>query len=169
MQSHLCPTFNAILQNFVVPGSCPNVDLLIASQNGKGFGLRKIDTLTLDTAESELSTAADSTAHFSVSTTNTGLGNSFLERTPSNNSGMWLTYMNQQNSPFSIKIDEMTGEAGPLKFSASFPGKTHDLNGLTIAAVTRSDFTGKMMSPDDVAADALFGPALIENNQKIAD
>ena len=157
--------FNAILQSFVVPDSCPNVDLLIASKNGKGVGLRTIDTLTVDTDPSEFSIDKDIQAEFSASTTNVGLGNNFLVQ--NTNSGFYLTYINQQNSPFSVKVQEMTGEAGPIKFTASFPGKTNFLNGLTIAAVTRSDFTGKQMSADDVATDALFGPALIEVNQKI--
>lgn len=156
--------FNAILQNFVVPDSCPSIDLLIASKNGKGVGLRTIDTLTVDTDANEFSIDKDINAEFSAVTTNVGLGDSFVAQT---NSGMYLTYINQQNAPFSVKIEEMTGEAGPLKFTANFPGESMDLNGLTIAALTRSDFTGKQMSPDDVATDALFAPALIEVNQKI--
>lgn len=158
--------FNAILQNFVVPGSCPNLGLLLASENGKGVGLRTLDTLAVLTDAADFSIERDIHAHFRASTTNAGLGHEFLERV-GGASGMYLTYINQQNAPFSVPVREMTGEAGPIKFTASFPGKTMDLNGLTIAAVTRSDFTGQQMSPDDVAADALFGPALIEVNQKI--
>lgn len=154
------------MQNFVVPGSCPNVDLLVASKNGKGVGLRTIDTLTLLTDQSELSIEEDSTIQFAAETSNAGLGNNFAVK-PNTGSGLFLTYINQQNSPFSVKVKEVTGEAGPLKLSATFPGKSHDLNGLTIAAITRSDFTGTGASPDDVAQETLFGPALIEVNQKI--
>lgn len=164
--------FNAILQNFVVQGSCPNVEVLLGSgENGMmggGVGLRTIDTLTLLTDEGGLSVEEDTIVEFSASTMNAGLGDEFLAQTPdASGSGMWVTYINQQNAPFSVKVQELTHEAGPLKFKAVFPGKSKVLNGLTIAAVTRSDFSGMGLGPDDVAAEALFGPALIDVNQKI--
>lgn len=201
--------FNAILQNFVVPDSCPNVELLtggtgasdgmdgaessdgIEMQSGKtgkgnrsgrsgkhnkrqqtessqSSGLRLLNTLTVVTDPNDFSIEQDIYAEFSFDTSNAGVGNSKVQSQTLSSGGLFLTYINQQNAPFSVEIGTKTDKiSGPTNFKASFPGKTKDLNGLTIAALTKSK--GPFASPDDVADDALFGPALIEVNQKIAD
>jgi hypothetical protein len=144
--------FNGILQNFVVPGTCPSLDLLVQS------GLTQFNVLKVLTTDFALE---DITADFSLETGFPASGNSFVAKNPPS-SGNYLTYINQQNKPFSVKIEneQVDQETGAIKFTALFPGKTNDLNGLTIAAVTSS--AGPFSSPDDVAAVTLFGPGLIE-------
>lgn len=144
--------FNAILQSFVAPNTCPSLDLLVQG------GLTQFNVLNVLTTDFALE---DITADFSYQTGFSAKGNNLLAK-PNKSSGKYLTYINQQNKPFSVQIsnEQIDQETGAIKFTAPFPGKTNDLNGLTIAAITSS--AGPFASPDDVAAATLFGPGLIE-------
>ena len=71
-------------------------------------------------------------------------------------------YINQQNLPIVEAISSPKAANGMVSFSASFPGATNEMNGLTIASVVKG--SGPFSSADDVAKAAVFGPGLIEIN-----
>jgi hypothetical protein len=76
-------------------------------------------------------------------------------------SGLYLTYINQQNLPISVPLQSPQHTGTVVTFNADFPFEENLLNSLTIAAVTvGSNFT----DANDVAAHTLFAPALIEVN-----
>ncbi|KYG50428.1 hypothetical protein M433DRAFT_28857, partial [Acidomyces richmondensis BFW] len=89
------------------------------------------------------------------------LDRNFAVQSPSA-SGFFLTYVNQQNKPFSVPLMNEQFADGAVTFTASFPGLSQEMNGLTIAALTSSN--GPFATVDDVAAATLFGPGLIEIN-----
>lgn len=165
--------FSAIVQNFVVPGSCPSsLDIL---QQG---GLTIFDILTVvnppTTPTNQKVTFRLKT--FSQKTKSSGAGaaadfvsshdNSTTTPQQQQQYSLFLTYINQLNAPISVPIEDAKkihddAEGSTIEFSANFPGADNLMNGLTIAAVTKGkDFV-------DVAAAAmntLFGPGLIEIN-----
>lgn len=167
--------FSAIVQNFVVPGSCSSsLDIL---QRG---GLTIFDILTVVNPPTtpmnqkvmfrlktfsqkmefsgEAAATADSVSSYENSTTaphQQQLDNLFL------------TYINQLNAPISVpiedakKINNDDHSSNTIQFSANFPGADNLMNGLTIAAVTKGkDF----VDVGAVANNTLFGPGLIEIN-----
>ncbi|KAK5132255.1 hypothetical protein LTR08_009243 [Meristemomyces frigidus] len=144
--------FNAINQGFVVPGSCDaTLALLLTPASGtplKEFGILNVLTtnITSDT---------DSEIDFSFETKTSG-GQSFAKQ------GLYLTYINQQNVPFSVPLMKEQFQSDAVTFTASFPGQSQEMNGLTIAAITSTD--GPFATPDDVANVTLFGPGMIEVN-----
>ncbi|KAK4610079.1 hypothetical protein CLAFUW4_13721 [Fulvia fulva] len=143
--------FSAINQNFVVPSSCPSLDIL------KQGGLKIFDVLTVVEAPAEFE-PKNQDLKFSFKTSQTNVA------APKTNSLVaqqnFLTYVNQQNAPVSVAIeDQSIGDDGAIHFTAHFPGADNEMNGLTIAAIT----TGKdFVDVDTVAKATLFGPALIE-------
>lgn len=148
--------FSAIIQGFTVPGSCPSQTLLENGVNG-GQGLIEFGVLNILTKDLSLE---DVTAQFSVQTLDAANTKSYYDMHKSDK--LYVTYINQQNAPVSVPVEEMSFSGNAIDFKASFPGKTHDLNGLTIAAVTMS--SGPFTDPDSVANDTAFGPGLIEIN-----
>ena len=77
---------------------------------------------------------------------------------PSANS---IVYLSGQNSPVTVPISAVNSTAGLTSFIASFPFQSGFSNGLTIAALVKG--TGQTYtSSDDVAADTLYGPGLVE-------
>ena len=148
--------FSAILQNFVVPGSCPSQSLLEQGVNG-GAGLTEFGILNVLTKDLSLE---DVKADFSIQVVDGSNTKDYYESHKSDK--LFVTYINQQNVPVSEPIEDVTFSDGAIHFKALFPGQSQFLNGLTIAAVTTSD--GPFTSPDDVADVTLFGPGLIEIN-----
>lgn len=158
--------FNAINQNFVVPGSCDaSLDLLL--HPAAGTPLTEFGVLNVLTDPKDITSQMDSEIQFSFSTSTTnvpsgsGAGQNFAVQSPSA-SGFFLTYVNQQNKPFSVPLMNEQFADGAVTFTASFPGLSQEMNGLTIAALTSSN--GPFATVDDVAAATLFGPGLIEIN-----
>ena len=143
--------FSAINQMFVVPGSCPSLDLL------KGRGLKVFDILTVVNPPS---TPTNQQVKFTIKTSQSSVSgpktNTFAAQQN------FLTYVNQQNVPVSVPIENQSiGDDGAITFTANFPGADNEMNGLTIAAVTiGKDF----VDVDAVAKATLFGPGLIEIN-----
>lgn len=172
--------FSAIVQNFVVPGSCSSsLDIL---QRG---GLTIFDLLTvvnppttpmnqkvmfrLKTFSQKMfefsgEAAADSVSSHDNSTT----------APHQQQDNLFLTYINQLNAPISVPIEDAKKinndnhnndnddhSSITIQFSANFPGADNLMNGLTIAAVTKGkDF----VDVGAVANNTLFGPGLIEIN-----
>ena len=75
---------------------------------------------------------------------------------------VFVTYINQQNVPVPEKPHNVQVNGNIVTFEALFPGKTNEMNGLTIVALTLGD--GPFATVDDVADATLFGPGLIEIN-----
>ena len=147
--------FSAIIQGFTVPGSCPSQGLLEAGVEG-GAGLTEFGILKVNTKLS----LEDVTADFSIQTVDASNTKSYYESHKSEK--LFVTYINQQNVPVSVPVEDLSFSGNAINFKASFPGKSQDLNGLTIAAVTIND--GPFTTPDTVANATVFGPGLIEIN-----
>ena len=132
--------FSALNQNFVVPGTCPNINTIGLPVFGA------LNVLTPNIA------AQDSNIQFSFAPSN-GVNSA---------DGLSLVYINQQNKPIVQAITGAQNQGGQITFSAPFPYTANVMNGLTIAAVTRG--AGPFTNVDDVAKAALYGPGLIEIN-----
>lgn len=170
--------FSAIVQNFVVPGSCSSsLDIL---QRG---GLTIFDILTvvnppttptnqkvmfrLKTFSQKMEFSGEAAADFVSSRENS-------TSPPQQQDNLFLTYINQLNAPISVPIEDAKkiddnhnndnddySSSSTIQFSANFPGADNLMNGLTIAAVTKGqDF----VDVGAVANNTLFGPGLIEIN-----
>lgn len=165
--------FSAIVQNFVVPGSCSSsLDIL---QRG---GLTIFDILTVVnppttpmnqkvmfrlktfSQKMKFSGEAAATADFVSSHENSTTASHQQQ------DNLFLTYINQLNAPISVPIEDAKKinddhSSITIQFSANFPGADNLMNGLTIAAVTKGkDF----VDVGAVANNTLFGPGLIEIN-----
>lgn len=131
--------FSALNQAVVVPGSCPNSNLI---------KLPIFAPLTVVTTP----TAKDQTLTFSVSTS----------QVTANPKSLSLVYINSQNVPIVEPLTNVKVSGGKLTFDAYFPYTENLLNGLTIAALTTS--SGPFTSAEDVAKVTVAGPGLIEIN-----
>jgi hypothetical protein len=131
--------FSALNQDFIVPGSCPNSNII---------NLPIFSPLTvLTTADVAIQTKK---IQFQINARNA--------KAPTT-----LVYINQQNNPVVETVENVKVSGTTVTFEAPFPFQQGTFgNGLTIAAVTNS--TGPFTSADDVAAHTLFGPGLIEVN-----
>lgn len=144
--------FNLILQNFVVAGSCPSLDLLV-SRGLKQFGVLEVLT-------SNFTADKDTTGDFSIASFYPAEKRQDGSGTNSS-SQAFMTYINQQNAPFSVPMTLTKNDGGAVFFfNASFPAETRKLSGLVVAAVTNGQ--GPFAGPEEVAAATLFGPGLIE-------
>ena len=130
------------LQSFIVPGSCPNINLISAD-------IPTLQGLTVTTAMPQ---AKNSTLDFSV------MGTTKL-------SGMSVAYVSGQTVPTVVPIMNVTSANNMTTFSASFPFQNpsnYFSNGLTIASVVMG--SGPFANVSAVAAAAVYGPGLIEIN-----
>jgi len=126
--------FTAI-QSFVVPGSCPNI---------QEIPLRTFEPLEITTPpgpQTQNITVRFVDPHFKV-------GNQ-----------LWITYINQQNLPIVESLHTLSQENGAVVAKATFPYTEHEMNGLTIAAITKC--RGPFGNASSVAADTIAGPGLI--------
>jgi hypothetical protein len=131
--------FSALNQNFVVPGSCPNVGEI---------SLPIFAPLTVVTSDVQAKTQ--------------NLQFQFTTTSPTSYSGLSLVYINQQNLPVVEPLLNPTQSGNTISFSAAFPYDQFEMNGLTIAAVVNG--SGPFASADAVAAATIAGPGLIEIN-----
>lgn len=164
--------FSAIVQNFVVPGSCSSsLDIL---QRG---GLTIFDLLTVVNPPT---TPTNQKVMFRLKTFSQKMefsGEAAADVVSSHENSttaphqqqldnLFLTYINQLNAPISVPIEDAKKidddhSSITIQFSANFPGADNLMNGLTIAAVTKGkDF----VDVGAVANNTLFGPGLIEIN-----
>lgn len=164
--------FSAIVQNFVVPGSCSSsLDIL---QRG---GLTIFDLLTVVNPPTtpmnqkvmfRLKTFSQKMEFSGEAAAAAGFVSSHENSTspPQQPDNLFLTYINQLNAPISVPIEDAKKidddhSSITIQFSANFPGADNLMNGLTIAAVTKGkDF----VDVGAVANNTLFGPGLIEIN-----
>ncbi|KAK5165430.1 uncharacterized protein LTR77_008959 [Saxophila tyrrhenica] len=130
--------FSVLNQDVVVPGSCPNsniIDLPI-------FGALKVLAENIKGKDQQLE----------FSFTNNGTDTDSIS----------LVYINQQNLPIVEKPTIISEKDGVVTFEAFFPFSKFIMNGLTIAVVTND--SGPFDTVDEVADATLFGPGLIEVN-----
>ena len=128
--------FNAIAQNFIVPGSCDDVY--------KTIGVPLIDSLAV---MGDMPTASNQTVTFVTSCTRTTEGKDFL------------AYLSGQNIPVVVPITDVQFNGDMATFSALLPFDLGFAHGLTIAALVDTD-TG-LATAADVTAAAFAGPGLI--------
>ncbi|KGO78200.1 hypothetical protein PITC_034150 [Penicillium italicum] len=126
--------FTAI-QNFVVPGTCPNIN---------SIPLRTFATLNVITAPT------------TAKTKNTKI--SFDARHGIDRDTLWLTYINQQNRPIVEPLRIISKDNSTITAEALFPYEAHQMNGLTIAVVTTTE--GPFPNAYSVANATLAGPGL---------
>jgi len=127
--------FTAI-QSFTVPGSCPNQNLI---------HLQTFQSLNLLTPASAKTEYLD-----------------FSFATPQGHSAeqpLWVTYINQQNTPIVEKAVVKNKNPTTTTVKALFPYAENEMNGLTIAVLTNS--AGPFVNADAVVAATVFGPAFI--------
>jgi len=181
---------SGLLQTFTVPHSCPSLDLITVPAQGSPIQI--FGTLNVLTKQSDFTDKEDITAQFSFDINSLAANQNLFQApangsssAPSNHRRhghgggpvsahrnwhysrenvveLFVTYINQQNVPVSVPLQKPVLSGTVLNFEASFPGQTHFLNGLTIAAVTLGN--GPFATPDDVAKATLFGPGLIDIN-----
>ncbi|KAJ5563267.1 hypothetical protein N7535_008431 [Penicillium sp. DV-2018c] len=126
--------FTAI-QSFVVPGTCPNIDTIPL----KTF--EPLNIITPPTAKTE---------HIKVS---------FDYPHYTNETALWITYINQQNLPIAGPLQVVANKGDHIVAKALFPYDEYEMNGLTIAAVTPTK--GPFPNAWSVANVTLAGPGLI--------
>lgn len=127
----------SLLQSVIVPGSCPNINLLSA----------KIPTFApLNVVTTNIPTS-NTTVTFSVSGNVTASGNS-------------VVYLSGQNLPVTVPITSATTSGNTTTFQASLPFSNGFANGLTVAAVVKG--TGQTFAnASSVAASTIYGPGMI--------
>jgi hypothetical protein len=136
--------FNALNQNFIVPGSCSNIDQITSLE--KLHVMQPLNVVkTFDPSEED-----DETVQLSFELPRGSDAKDFV-----------VAYINQQNTPFTLPYTEVKHEGGDLLVQAPFPFKDHLLNGLTILVILPSSATGNLTSNQDVANVALAGPGLV--------
>lgn len=126
--------FTAI-QSFTVPGTCPNIN---------SIPLETFEPLNIITAPTA------KTDHIKVS---------FYDRKDVEESTLWIVYINQQNLPIVEPLTVLSNEEHEIVAEALFPYEAHEMNGLTIAAVTTTE--GPFPDASSVAKATVAGPGLI--------
>jgi len=142
--------FSALNQDFVVPGTCPNITATHSDINLPIFGQLNVLTQNIQPVYQTLT--------FSFNIPSGGVPSSWR----SDYSGIQLTYINQQNAPTIEKLQNVRLSGNTITFDALFPFNQATFgNGLTIAAITDAiAFT----DVDAIANATHFGPGLIEIN-----
>ncbi|KAK5938113.1 hypothetical protein PMZ80_009702 [Knufia obscura] len=131
--------FSALNQNFVVKNSCPNIDTI---------KLPIFLPLTVNTMP--------------VQPKNQLISFSVVVDKPAPPTGLSLVLINGQNVPIVEEVQNAVVRDGVATFQANFPHDEYVLDGLTIAALTKS--AGPFASAEDVAKATIAGPGLIEVN-----
>jgi len=131
--------FSALNQDFVVAGTCPNIDTI---------KLPIFLPLTVVTTPIE---PVDQLITFSI----------VIDK-PTPPSGLSLVLINGQNTPIVETVQNAVVKDGVATFQADFPFNEYVLDGLTIAALTSN--AGPFADADAVAKAAIAGPGLIEVN-----
>lgn len=144
------------LQNYVVPGSCPyplsNIHLPIFPPiltNGHPMAL-------VPPQDQMLTFEADLKGSNSSAAASRHLGG--------DGRGLFLTYTNGQQLPFSVPLRNVKWQGTTINFQAEFPHEQHIMGGLTHGALTTG---GNFTDPDAVVGAALAGPAIIQVENRI--
>ncbi|KAF2430137.1 late sexual development protein [Tothia fuscella] len=150
------------LQGFVVPGSCPNEDLI----NLKIFGILNLNTKVIQPKDQDLSFSFDINSLKQSKNLDFkalfGSSSGPDDYSKYDYTKLSLVLINQQNLPIVEPLKNVQVKGSVVSFDALFPFEENSLNSLTIAAVTVGK--GPFASARDVADATLFAPALIEVN-----
>jgi hypothetical protein len=154
--------FSALEQNVLV--NCPNDSILKAKL--KLFAPLGVTTPNIGPGDQTLSFSIDiRTLAASNVGTPAGAGYSAYGTTYDaayDWSKASIVYINSQNVPLVVQVQNTQVSGSVIKFQAHFPQATNLMNGLTIAALTHS--AGPFPDAGSVVKDTLFGPGLIEIN-----
>ncbi|EME40721.1 hypothetical protein DOTSEDRAFT_74307 [Dothistroma septosporum NZE10] len=131
--------FSALNQMFVVPGSCPNANII---------GLPIFEPLTVVTPPTA---PKDQTVTFSITSSKA------IDLTKYS-----VVYINQQNVPVSEPIHSVAQKGDVYTFCADFPGAKNLMDGLTIAGLALG--AGPFADVTAATAATKYGPGLIEIN-----
>ncbi|KAF2194599.1 hypothetical protein K469DRAFT_546323 [Zopfia rhizophila CBS 207.26] len=131
--------FTAI-QSFTIPGSCPNINTIPL----KTF--KPLNILTTDIKP------VTQNLKFSFKKADAGVADWWDQ--------LSLVYINQQNVPVVKSLQNTVVHGDTVTFEAAFPFDEFEMNGLTIAAVTKG--AGPFPNAPAVAQAAILGPGLIE-------
>lgn len=131
--------FSALNQMFVVNGSCPNSNTI---------NLPIFLPLTVENTPIQ---PKDQLITFSVTVDK-----------PSLSTGLSLVLINGQDVPIVEEVQNAVVKDGVATFQANFPYTEYVLDGLTIAALTKS--AGPFTDVEAVANATIAGPGLIEVN-----
>lgn len=129
--------FSALNQNFVVPGSCD-----ISSIPLKVFGVLNLETPTVGLGDQTISLSFDISSY------------------KGSYEDLEFVLISGQNVPIVQDLKNVKKDGNKITFDAEFLQQTDLLFGLTIGAVVQKGMP--LVSVDDVANAAVFGPALIE-------
>ena len=123
------------LMNFIVPGSCPNIDLI---------GLTAFPALTVEILPKDENMALLLSANGTFNTGNAS-----------------VVYITGQDEPITVPISDVYTHVGKTYFFVPFPFAGAGFSrGLTIASLVSGN--GSFASASAVADATLYGPALIE-------
>lgn len=136
--------FNALNQNFIVPGSCPNADQIDAFKK-----LHVMQPLAV-TSSFDPDTSTDEVVELSFSLPNGAQATDYE-----------VAYINQQNVPFVLPFTVLSQQGQTVSVRAPFPFTEHLLNGLTILAIVPTSAAGGFTSNQAVANATLAGPGLV--------
>lgn len=78
--------------------------------------------------------------------------------------GLYVTYLTGQNVPVSEPITDVSWDGNVISFCAFFPYSANVMDGFSIAALTVG---GSFASADDIPADTLAAPGLIQVNTQL--
>jgi len=140
--------FSYVLNNYVVPNSCPF--------NVSDLGIPTFPPLSVNgsTIVSNVQ-PMDQMLTFSANLSSVTDAGNF---TGSNGNGLFITYLPGQYTPISVPVANFTSQNDLVTFKANFSYVENIMDGLTLAALTTmSNFT----SPDDMPAATLAGPGVI--------
>lgn len=136
--------FNALNQNFIVPGSCSNIDQITSLKSL--HVMQPLNVVKTFDPEGD----NDETVQLSFELSSGTDPKDYV-----------VAYINQQNIPFTLPYTVVKHEGeNNLLVQAPFPFKEHLLNGLTILAIVPASLTN-IASNQEVADFTLAGPGLV--------
>lgn len=147
--------FNALNQDFIVPGSCPNIDQI------KAF--KKLHVMQpLAVTKSFNLSASNGSSSGSGSSETVELSFSLPNGTKA--ADYEVAYINQQNVPLVMPYTVLSQNGQTVSVQAPFPYTEHLLNGLTILAIVPKSAAANLTSNQAVADVTLAGPGLVVVN-----
>ncbi|OJJ43544.1 hypothetical protein ASPZODRAFT_145899 [Penicilliopsis zonata CBS 506.65] len=133
--------FNALIQQFIVPGSCPNINTINIPQVGPLNLIAGPDIAqNISTVQFEFTLSGQE------------------EATEVAAEELKLAYVNQQNVPIVEDLQILSIEGQTVLVQAPFPYREYLMNGLTVAAIVEGK---QFATAQDVSKAMEFGPALI--------
>jgi hypothetical protein len=131
--------FNALNQNFIVPGSCPNLDQIEV--------LKSIHIMKpLTVVKSFDPAVGDEVVELSFPLSSSDRPENYV-----------AAYINQQNVPFTLPFTVLKTENGNIWVQAPFPFREHEMNGLTMLAIVPASVASTLTSNQAVANSTLAG------------